>query len=473
MNFSENSPRVIITGTNQGVGKSLITMGLILALRKQNVSVSCCIHGSNLFNSILYQRLIRRYVRCIDNNLLTVNQINSTIDSSCVGSDLLIIDGKNGLYDGELSNNFMGSDAELSHNSRTPAILVIDAYKYSNSIGALVRGYVESALGFDIAGTILNKIENQNMKGISLRTTKDRLYYESIYKLFQIPEFLSTFPELNDCSFFPTSIPSQTKNTISLPRQFFIDLGQIATEHINLDKILEIASSAPKLPVDQIRSNPYRRRCKIAVSEDTCFNLCFHDNIELLKFFGAEIVTFSPLADLSLPKKIGAVYITGGFLNDYGQDMHTNESMKNALRDFASKGGVIFSEGSGTAYLCEKFIKDIETPSEFYEGVGLIKGNAINTASKFEYFDAVTSEESVLGRPGLELKGIDIGDWKLDYSKKTNVRSLKVSPRNRPPEEEGFSPGPQIFGTFRFLHLGSNIEIAKNIVDAAEVVCKI
>jgi cobyrinic acid a,c-diamide synthase len=467
MELKFNSPRIIISGIRPRSGKSFIALGLMLALKKRNISVSCCIHGSRIHSAVLYQRILRRYVRCVDENILSPQEIRRSIEAACVGSDLLIIDGKEGLYDGRHPGNFHSSDAELSHLTRTPVILTVDADGFTNSLGALVRGYIESAVGFDIAGTIINNVDEAGQEGSS----NDELFFEEVYKLFQIPKFIGAMPKGKALAMLPKSPFSQSKNILSLPRQFYVDLTQLASRHIEVDRILEIAGAAPKLNTDIVQQMPIGRRCRIAVSEDICFNLCFHDNLELLRFYGAEIVTFSPLADATLPRRIGAVYLSGGYINDYGGELAVNESIKDALKEFSNKGGVIFSEGSGTAFLCKKF----GNKDSLHNGVGIIDAEAIYKQGAFSYIECNTSDESILGQPGLIVKGVTTNEWSLGNINSSILYTLKVSKNSidSGEEEEGFSPGPQICSTFHFFHFGSNSEIAKNIVDAAEVVCKL
>jgi hypothetical protein len=63
-------------------------------------------------------------------------------------------------------------------------------------------------------------------------------------------------------------------------------------------------------------------------------------------------------------------------------------------------------------------------------------------------------------------------EWHLDNDSLV-LRAMKMSQGLQLPDEEGYSPGPQILATFSFNHWGSNPAVAKNMVDAVEVVAKI
>jgi cobyrinic acid a,c-diamide synthase len=188
-----------------------------------------------------------------------------------------------------------------------------------------------------------------------------------------------------------------------------------------------------------------------------------------MRYFGAEIVSFSPLADSSLPKDIGGIYFTGAYLSEYGEELAANETIKQKIKDFARSGGLIYSEGAGTAYLC----KDFSGPNGSLPGVGLINGSAVCSPARLSYTEAVTMEESIYGRAGLIFKGINTYEWRIIESK-PNIKVVRFAKGgDEKSSYEGYSPGAQMLSTLSFPHFGSNPAIAKNIIDAAEVVKKL
>ncbi|MBN8550941.1 MAG: hypothetical protein J0M12_16630, partial [Deltaproteobacteria bacterium] len=70
------------------------------------------------------------------------------------------------------------------------------------------------------------------------------------------------------------------------------------------------------------------------------------------------------------------------------------------------------------------------------------------------------------------VKGVSTGEWRL-ASEEPMVKTMRMSAIGVPSSAEGYSPGAQILGTFSLLHMGSNPEFAKSLVDAAQVVQKI
>jgi cobyrinic acid a,c-diamide synthase len=197
----------------------------------------------------------------------------------------------------------------------------------------------------------------------------------------------------------------------------------------------------------------------------------FQDNADLMRYFGAEMVPFSPLADSELPRRIGGLYITGAYLKSYGEELARNESIKRAILDFADAGGVIYSEGAGTAFLCRTFQPELS--GEKLQGVGLIPADAYAVNQPRSFIEARTVDESILGSPGSAIQGLKTGEWALkgfDVGPGSSLLySLQIFTDEGAQVNEGYSSSAQSCATLHFLHFGSNPAIAETLVEAAAV----
>jgi len=464
-------PRLLISGAGSGVGKSMIMAGLAYEFRRRSMSVSCCVLGSHLSQAAILRRISGRFVRVLDERVLTEAQILVSLFQAGVGADLVLIEGRRGIFDGLEPGSFRGADAQFAALTRTPAVIVADSRGLGASIAALVKGCTDLAGssrtvgGFDVAGAILNRTELGSGKG-----ARNREFYERGMEAFEMPKLLGVLPEFHHDATFPQNDVSQQKNETLLPRQFLVDLGKLVGQHVDIDRIVEAAELAPAVQLSDYSNLPMGRRCRIAVSDDSCFSLVVNDNLDLLRYFGAELISFSPLADDKVPSRVGALYLTGACLHEYLNDLRQNSSMMQSIRDFSEKGGVIYAEGGGSAYLCRDFRCDgVDKPSE---GVGLIPLSAVHDTAGFSYQDGVTLEESVIGRGGMTFRGLNTGEWRGTKEDRL-VKAFRISRDGKPTFVEGYSPGPQILCTFSFLHFGSNPILAKNLADAAEVVAPV
>lgn len=463
-------PRVIFSGVSSGVGKSLLVMGVIVALRKQGMSVAVCNTGGALHQSLIYTRLSRRYGYTLDLNVLDQRQIISTIHQAELGSDIVLIDGIGGLYDGVAPGDVSGSDAEIAELTKTPVVLVANASECTTSLAALVKGYADFLGRDQIRGVIANRVNLPEEVGPILLNPVVKGMNDCM-AAYGLPAVIGGVPDAHFSTPIPVSTCNQVENRTALPREFYLDVASLVSNHVDISELLAIADSAPLLPITGPAPEPRVRMCRIAVSDDICFNVAYQDNLAWLTHHGAEIVPFSPLADNELPKRCGGVYITGGYLDTYGGEVARNERIRESIKHFAEQGGVIFSEGAGTAYLCRSY--QSVAGGTVHPGVGLIEADAIRVQHPRGVVTATLVDESVLGPSGGVIKGISTGEWGLRGGPGSGggrlLQALRVVVGDGNPLNEGFSPTAQALNTFHFLHFGSNPAIARALVDAASV----
>lgn len=465
------TPRILVSGSHRGVGKSLFAAGLISALVKRQMVVSCAVLGPDLNVAAVLRRLTRRSVRCFDPKLLSAGQVMASLYQASFGSDIQVLLGQRGFMDGWGPGSLRGSDAEFAQGTRTPTALVIDVHGMENFLAAAVHG-TQTLVGANLnLRVVANRVE-----GAAEDTTADdgeersedpaTLLFNTVLQSFKLPPLLGAVPQRNFSVALPGAGFSQSSNPTAIPRQFLLDLGDFIERSVDIERIVRFASGAARIKLKDYRDETYRRRVRIAVSEDPCFAIGFHDNVELLRYFGAEVVPFSPLADHELPIGIGAVYLSGGFITEYGTDLGANKSMRDAIRAFAKAGGVLFAEGSGAAYLCERYAaKDGQTHS----GVGLIEGTASYRDGSLLYGEAVTRDDSVLGPEGVLLKGISTDEWSISGDRGL-PRAFRLTLAGQTSVNEGYAPTAQSVATFMFLDWAASPNVAKNFVDAGEIV---
>ncbi|WKZ56945.1 MAG: hypothetical protein QY326_09450 [Bdellovibrionota bacterium] len=458
-----STPRLMIGGTGAGVGKSLITLGIAQELRRDNTSVSCLLTAPHLSQALILRRALGRYVGILDSHILSAPQIATGVLRASLGADVVLIDGSKGIFDGVGPQLQRGSDAEIAALLKIPTVLVADVSHCGATIGPLMRGFEQPGYGFDIVGYLFNRAAGE--RGVS-----DEEFYRDVAKKYGLKPVYGVVPELSLDGEIPSNWLSQRDNVVSLGRQFSVDLSAAVRKSISMDGLLVCAGDADVVDLPEIEINPAPRRCRIAVADDPCFGISFQDNFDLLRLYGAEVVPFSPLADARLPARIGAVYLGGAMLRDYGRDLAANDGMREALCGFVEQGGVVYAEGGGAVYLCQSFqISKDEGPCQ---GVGIIPAVAVEAKSGWSYCETVTIEDSVLGRAGSILRGVYPEDWRIQREDKI-VKVSRISRARAAGFPEGYSPSAQVYATLALNHFGANPDIARSIVESAEVNYKI
>ncbi|CAG1771573.1 partial Cobyrinate a,c-diamide synthase, partial [uncultured bacterium] len=134
-------PRILIAGTHSGVGKTTITLGLMSVLKDKGYKVQGYKVGPDYIDPSHHTAITGQPSRNLDTWLMSRDVCLELFERACVGSNMAVIEGVMGLYDGCLDGTELGSTAHLAKILDIPAILVMDARGMSRSAGAIVSGY--------------------------------------------------------------------------------------------------------------------------------------------------------------------------------------------------------------------------------------------------------------------------------------------------------------------------------------------
>lgn len=138
-------------------------------------------------------------------------------------------------------------------------------------------------------------------------------------------------------------------------------LARVMEDTVDLDGILELARNVSAMQEDtQVKehllnlSDPLQKGIRIAVAHDEAFCFIYPDNLEILKKLGAEIVTFSPIHDRSLPENIQGIVLYGGYPELYAKELSENDSMRESICHAVTLGVPCIAECGGFMYLQER-----------------------------------------------------------------------------------------------------------------------
>ncbi len=152
---------------------------------------------------------------------------------------------------------------------------------------------------------------------------------------------------------------------------------------------------------------------RVALAYDEAFHCYFPDVLEELERHGATVTDFSPLHDEALPPGTELVYVGCGCPDKHAEALGANHCMKLALRSHLRRGGRIYGEGGGLAYLCQQ----METPAGKLERmVGLFPAIArlAKEPKRPVPVELTLSRPNWLGPVGLRLRGYRNSRWQLE-----------------------------------------------------------
>ena len=158
-------PRLVVAGATSGVGKTSITSAIIYGIKKQGYNVQAFKVGPDYIDPSYLSAISGNDTRNLDVWLMGENElVQSFVKNSA--SDISIIEGVMGYYDGFGGKTNYASTHHAASLLKSPTILVLDASKAARSIAATALGFAKFHRNSRFVGIILNKIgskKHENM----------------------------------------------------------------------------------------------------------------------------------------------------------------------------------------------------------------------------------------------------------------------------------------------------------------------
>src|SRR5215213_8163623 len=93
-------PRLVVAGTNSGVGKTTVATGLMAAFARRGVGVASAKVGPDFIDPGYHSLATGRPGRNLDAWMCGPDTIGPLAGRASAGSDLLVVEGVMGLFDG-------------------------------------------------------------------------------------------------------------------------------------------------------------------------------------------------------------------------------------------------------------------------------------------------------------------------------------------------------------------------------------
>ena len=354
-------PRIVLAGVSSGVGKTSITCSIIYALRKHGFSVQPFKVGPDYIDPSYLSSISKNETFNLDVWLMGKNQLLSSFISNSK-SDISVIEGVMGYYDGFEGKTNYASTHHVATLTKSPVILVLDASKTARSIAATALGFQKFHKNSRISGLILNKIgskKHENLCRQALRVTK-------IPIVGIIPKDPLLKLESRHLGLFSTLDNKTLYNKIQ-------KISKSISKNLDIDQIIKISKNTSEMST--ISSSHFKKpKITIAVALDTSFNFYYRDNLMALQREGALLKFFSPVNDKKIPNCDG-LYIGGGFPEILGSKLAKNQTMKKLVKKLAEDNLPIYAECGGLMYLTNS----ISSENKKYKMVGLFDAETLMT----------------------------------------------------------------------------------------------
>ncbi|MGC8906298.1 MAG: cobyrinate a,c-diamide synthase [Desulfomonilaceae bacterium] len=389
-------PRIVVAGTNSGVGKTSVALGLVCALRKQGLSVQTFKVGPDYLDPTYLSIASGRPCYNLDSWMTTEQYVKELFGSKAARSDISVIEGAMGLFDGSDPVGLQGSTAEIAAWLEAPIILVTNSHGVARSIAAIVHGFATFDKRVKIGAVIANHC------GSDLHSTLLGKCLESA----ELPPMVGGIPR----GALPL-LPSRHLGLVSanekiLDARLLDAFGEIASRYCCMDEIEKIARQARPFSshAPHIQEESVTHRIRLGIANDPAFHFYYPDNLEALSAAGAELISFSPLADASLPADLDAVYLGGGYPEEFARELSENKAMIQSIRRFARAGGTIYAECGGLMYLSQGIESN---DGNRFELVSLLPSwtRMLPKLKSLSYVEATLKAHSLFGDAGSRVRG--------------------------------------------------------------------
>ena len=381
--------RIILAGTGSAVGKTTIATGIMKAL-SEKYNVQPFKVGPDYIDPTYHTLATKNTSRNLDSFFMKAAQIRDAFLKAMENKDIAIIEGVRGLYEGIDSINDIGSTASIAKALNAPVILIINSRSLVKSAAALVLGFKSLDPEINIAGVILNKVKNTNHY---LKTKKSIEELTKVEVLGAITRDDSISIQQRHLGLVPAV---EKQNSLK-----FINLwSDIIKNSLDLDKLVEIAKSAPKITSkrEDIWNKLNKQKVNIGVAYDEVFNFYYKENIESLEANKCKIKYFSPLKDESLPD-VDGLYIGGGYPELFSKQLSQNTNLLTQIKQFHNDNRPIFAECGGLMYLMDSIHDNKQV------GVYPYKAVLTNKVQALKYTIAEVKQDNIISKKGEKFNG--------------------------------------------------------------------
>jgi cobyrinic acid a,c-diamide synthase len=336
--------RLLISAAHKSSGKTTVSLGLCAALAARGLRVQPFKKGPDYIDPMWLGLAAGRPCHNLDFHCMTHAEILSTVGHYSANSDVALIEGNKGLYDG-LDLDGSNSNAALAIVTRTPVVLVLDARGMTRGIAPLILGYQAFDREIRIAGVILNQLGGSRHEA-KLRSVIE--HYTDIPVLGGVHRHASLEIVERHLGLVPSNEDQAAHDRI---RQ----ISALISAQVDLDQLLAVAASAPALDYEPVATPPgsSEPRVRIGIARDAAFGFYYPDDLDALERAGAQLVPFNTLTDHALPRVEG-LFIGGGFPETHMQALQDNHALRHDIHRAITSGMPAYAECGGLMYLSRR-----------------------------------------------------------------------------------------------------------------------
>ncbi len=389
-NRTTKAPRLVLAATHSGSGKTMLTMGLLAAWKRQGLPLAAFKCGPDYIDPMFHSRVLGIPARNLDGYFTDADTTRALFARSAAPDEgLSLIEGVMGYFDGAGLHTMQASACELAETLDAPVVLIIDAAGMSLSAAAVLRGFLDFRKPGHIAGVIFNRMSQS--------------VYEAVRPQVEAMGVCACgyVPKLKDMELPSRHLGLVTPQELADLRAYTGRLADQLVQTVDLDALSALAHGAAPITWSEPKLPHLSGELRISVARDEAFCFLYEDNLEYLRGIGAALQFFSPLHDTALPKHTDVLLFPGGYPELYAQALSENEPMKKAVYGALEVGCYVLAECGGFMYLT-RTLEDMD--GHAYPMVGWVDAQAKATA-KLQRFGYIELTPEPVSEKGTSIRG--------------------------------------------------------------------
>jgi cobyrinic acid a,c-diamide synthase len=332
---------LIIGAPRSGSGKTVITLGLLAALRQRGMVVAPAKTGPDYIDPVFLGRAAGREAVNLDPWAMPPKQLRALAATQATGADLLLVEGVMGLFDGAMDGR--GSTGDLAQVLELPVVLVVDSERQSQSVAPLVAGFAHWRPGVRVVGVILNRVA----------TTKHERMLTGALLATGIP-CLGAIPRKAELVVPERHLGLMLPGEVDAFGDFVDAAAELVGRYMDLKSLVNLASPLSDATDAAVALPPLGQR--IAIARDAAFAFVYPHLLDGWQTAGAELSFFSPLADEAPQADADAVFLPGGYPELHGERLAAAGAFKAGLVAAQARDALIYGECGGFMVLGESLV---------------------------------------------------------------------------------------------------------------------
>jgi cobyrinic acid a,c-diamide synthase len=319
-------PGLLIAAPRSGSGKTTIALGLQRALARRGLRVRGVKCGPDYIDPAFHAAATGAPSFNLDSFAMGTPLLGAIARQAAGSADLVIAEGSMGLFDGirqEIGRT--GASADIAALFGWPVILVLDVSGHAQSAAAVALGCARFDPRIQIAGVVLNKVASERHR---------RLVEDGMARIgLSVLGALMRNADL--------ALPERHLGLVQAGETVELDsrlerLADAVEGSVDLDRLTALAGPTRLASTDDVIPLPPPGQ-RIALASDQAFSFVYPHVLAGWRKAGAEIVSFSPLADEPPPSDCDVCWLPGGYPELHAGRISDARHFLEGLRSFAGR----------------------------------------------------------------------------------------------------------------------------------------